>query len=148
MLPIARLDLLPSALVSSVSTLANAVATTGTGFEAPARESEPAFDLLLDEDAAVRAAALRALMNRRDASLFVVLCAGEAVDQELRARAGLSAAPLTWRGWRGTVPGLILALPPGERLAWAVEFADKLIEAQRYPAALLATLDAGLLAAR
>lgn len=148
MLPIARLDHLPAALVSSVSSVGAIARDVASPFEAPSRGPEPAFDLLLDEDAAVRAAALRTLMNRRDASLFVVLCAGEAIDQELRARAGLPAAPLTWRGWRGTVPGLILALPPGERLAWAVEFADKLIEAQRYPATLLSSLETGLLAAR
>jgi hypothetical protein len=136
MLPIARLDLVAPSFVNTL---------TGTGALARATTApEPSFELLVDEDAAVRAAALRALVARRDPSLFVVICAGEAIDEVLRRRADLPAAPLTWRGWRGTVPGLILAMAPDERVAWAVEFADKLIEAQRYPASLIASVSAAV----
>jgi hypothetical protein len=98
---------------------------------------EPTFDLLVDPDADVRGAALRSLVSRRDPSTFVLICAGEAVDAAIRERDGLPPAPLSWRGWRGMVMGPVLAMPADQRLVWALEFAGKLLEPQRYPTSLL-----------
>jgi hypothetical protein len=138
MLPIARLDFVSPSIVNTLTSAGTAASPRA------AATPEPSFELLVDEDASVRAVALRALVGRRDPSLFVVICAGEAIDEVFRRRADLPAAPLTWRGWRGVVPGLILAMAPDERLAWAVEFADKLIETQRYPASLVASVRAAV----
>jgi hypothetical protein len=101
---------------------------------------EPTFDLLVDPDADIRANALRALVSRRDPSTFVLLCAGEAVDAAIRERDGLPPSPLSWRGWRGIVMGPVLAMPADQRLVWALEFAGKLLEPQRYPTSLLRLL--------
>jgi hypothetical protein len=102
---------------------------------------EPPFELLSSDDAEVRAAAIRTLVALRDPSLFVVLCVSEAIDQVLRERALLPAAPLTWRGWRGLVLGPVLAMSPGDRMVWALEFADKLIAPQRFPRAMVGHFD-------
>jgi hypothetical protein len=104
---------------------------------APAVLAEPSFDLLVHRDAAVRATALRNLVARRDPSLFVLICAGEAVDAAIREREGLPATPLAWRGWRGVIMGPILAMAADERLVWALAYAGKLIAPQRYPTSLL-----------
>jgi hypothetical protein len=135
MMPIARLDFVPPSIVNTL---------TRSGADSRATTPEPSFELLVDDDAAVRATALRSLVARRDVTLFVVMCAGEAIDEVLRRRADLPAAPLTWRGWRAVVPGLILAMAPDERLAWAVEFADKLVATQRYPESLIASVSAAI----
>jgi hypothetical protein len=102
---------------------------------------EPPFELLSSSNAEVRTAALRALVALRDPSLFVVVCVSEAIDQVLRERALLPSAPLTWRGWRGLVMGPVLAMAPGDRMVWALEFADKLIGPQRFPRAMVDHFD-------
>jgi hypothetical protein len=133
MFPTARLDLMPLAR-TSLSPSRRRV-TRG----AESLTTEPDFDLLVASDADVRAGALRALLVLRDPSLFVVICAAEAIDELMRARDGLPPAPQSWRSWRGVVPGPILAMAADQRLVWALEFAGKLLQIQRYPAGLVAT---------
>lgn len=121
--------------------LAHLAADAGPEAEQPAPEA-----LLIHPDREVRAQALRAVHERKDASLYLSLTAAEGVDAHLRALSGDPGLPFSWHGWDARLPAAALRLRSTDTLAWAREHAEAVLGPQTILPAIEPVLAEGALA--
>lgn len=121
--------------------LADLAADAGPEAEQPAPEA-----LLIHPDREVRAQALRAVHERKDASLYLSLTAAEGVDAHLRALSNDPGLPFSWHGWDARLPAAALRLRSTDTLAWAREHAEAVLGPQTILPAIEPVLAEGALA--